>query len=86
VSPDFINRALSNLIAARITSVARPRSLPTIVQVEAGDVTGLTGESFVVCHDLFTLPQAVFRRYLGHLPPRHMLRVEDALKVALGLA
>jgi mRNA interferase MazF len=85
VSADFINLALRNVTVARITSVERDRALPTFVAVEPGEVAGLPARSFVVCHDLFTLPKSVFRRHVGTLPARRLLEVEVALRRALDL-
>lgn len=84
VSSHAVNQALGNVIAARISSVARGRALPTVVSLEPG-TAGLPSESFVVCHDLFTLPKACFRRALGRVPSQKLFEVEKALRVALDL-
>lgn len=85
VSPDFLNRALSNVIVARVTAVDRERGLPTFVRLDDDDVPELPVPSFVVAHDLFTLPKGAFRRRLGEIPAQRLLAVEDALRVALDL-
>jgi mRNA-degrading endonuclease toxin of MazEF toxin-antitoxin module len=85
VSADRLNRVLAYVNAARVTSVARERSLPTYVRVDAheGD---LPEQSFILCHDLHTISQAALRDRIGSLGPYRMTEVEDALRTALDLA
>ena len=85
VSWQPIQKALGTAIVARITSAEKRRSLPTAVQVEAGE-GGLERSSVVLCHDLFTIDRGLFRRHAGTLSVRKMLEVEDALRRALDLA
>ena len=84
VSWQPIQQALDAAIVARITSVEKKRSLPTVVPLEAGE-GGLDRRGYVVCHDLFTLDRAVFRRYVGHLSQATLSEVEHALGRALDL-
>lgn len=84
VSWQPVQDALGAAIVARITSVEKARSLPTTVRLEAGD-GGLDRPGYVLCHDLFTLDAAVFRRHAGDLPAARMLAVESALRRALDL-
>jgi mRNA-degrading endonuclease toxin of MazEF toxin-antitoxin module len=86
VSPEYVNEPLANAIVARITSVRRSRTLPTFVPLAAEDIPGLPEESFVICHDLFTVPQSVLRRPLGELPVHRILQLDAALRVAVGLS
>lgn len=72
-------------IVARITSVERSRSLPSVVPLEAGEVDGLSEPSFVLCHDLSTLAQGGLVDSLGSLPAPRMLEVERALLFSLGM-
>lgn len=85
VSAEAINRSLANVTVARITSVDRERSLPTFVALEPDDVAGLPARSFVICHDLFTLPKELLGRRVGVLAAHRMLAVEAALRRALDL-
>lgn len=85
VSPDFLNRALANVVVARVTAVERERGLPTFVQLRSDDVPGLPEPSYVITHDLATLPKGIFRRLLGELPAQRLLEVDEALRVALDL-
>lgn len=85
VSAEPINRALDNVITARIMSVDRERSLPTHVAIEPGELEELPKRSFAICHDLFTLPKLRFRRRLGSLAPPRVIQLEAALRRALDL-
>lgn len=84
VSWQPVQQALSSAIVARITSVERKRSLPTAVELEAGEA-GLDRGGYVLCHDLFTLDRDLFGRYAGALSPLRLLEVEEALRRALDL-
>ena len=82
VSWQPIQQALESAIVARITSVEKQRSLPTAVQLRAGEA-GLDQGGYVLCHDLVTLDREVFRRHVGRLSPAKLLEVEEALRRAL---
>lgn len=72
-------------IVARITSVARERALPTAVSLEPGEIEGLPRASFVLAHDVFTLPEGHLVEHLGGLRSERMLEVDEAMLTALGL-
>jgi mRNA-degrading endonuclease toxin of MazEF toxin-antitoxin module len=75
-----------NVMVLRITKEERHRELPSVVVVEPEADTGLSVRSFVLCHDLLTLPQdALDPRAKGRLPVGKMLEVEDKLRYALDL-
>jgi mRNA-degrading endonuclease toxin of MazEF toxin-antitoxin module len=84
VSWDAVNRAGLRPIAARITSAERRRSLPTFVELERGE-GGLSEPSYVLAHELFTLPPTAFRRRSGELSLGKLIAVEAALRAALDL-
>jgi len=84
VSWQPIQNALSAAIVARITSVAKSRSLPTSVALDAGE-GGLQQPGYVLCHDLVTINRHSFRRHSGALTTPRLLEVEDALRQALDL-
>jgi len=74
-------------IVARITSVARERSIPTVVALAPGELSGLPDRSLVVCHDVFTLLTAdALVEHLGTVTPERLLEVEAALRFSLGLS
>jgi mRNA interferase MazF len=85
VSWQPIQDALKAAVVARITSVAKTRSLPTAVALDAGE-GGLEQPGYVLCHDLFTIDRDLFRRHMGSLSPSRLLDVEDALRRALDLS
>jgi mRNA-degrading endonuclease toxin of MazEF toxin-antitoxin module len=84
VSWQPIQQALKAAIVARITSVEKKRSLPTAVELGAGEA-GLERGGYVLCHDLFTIERDVFRRFSGRLSPTRLLEVDEALRRALDL-
>lgn len=83
VSAQALNRVLTEVILARITSVDRERAIPSFVTLDVGEV--LPERIFVICHNLFTLPTSVLRDHAGTLTADRMLEVDDALRHALGL-
>jgi len=72
-------------IVARITSIQRMRTIETVVALEAAEVDGLPLASFVLAHELFTLPDGSLVEHLGALQPERMIEVDAATLVALGL-
>lgn len=80
VSNNQRNAALSDVLVARITSTPRP-ALPTIVTLEAGD----TPDGSVLCDDIFPAYRDELWRHLGALQPGTMRRVDQALRIALGI-
>jgi mRNA-degrading endonuclease toxin of MazEF toxin-antitoxin module len=74
-----------NPIVARITSVDRERSLATAVALDADEVDGLPQASFVLGHDLYTLPASDLVKHLGWLQWERMLEVDSAVLTALGV-
>jgi mRNA-degrading endonuclease toxin of MazEF toxin-antitoxin module len=83
VSAQALNRALSEVTVARITAVERERAIATFVALEAGEV--MAERSFVICHNLFTIPVSELREQIATLSASRMLEVEDALRQALDL-
>ncbi|HYY78581.1 MAG TPA: type II toxin-antitoxin system PemK/MazF family toxin [Actinomycetes bacterium] len=55
-------------------------------EVPVGPAHGLDRDSALNCNHLATLPKARFGRYRGRLGPAELARLDDALRVALGLA
>lgn len=73
-------------IAVRITSVERPRSVPTVIALAPGEVEGLPENSYVLCHDLMTVRDGGLVEQIGRIPWRRMVEVEDRLAFLLGLS
>jgi mRNA-degrading endonuclease toxin of MazEF toxin-antitoxin module len=75
-----------HVVVVRITKEERYRTIPSVVVVEPEPDTGLSVRSFVLCHDLLTIPQtALDPRPKGRMPFSKMLEVEMKLKYALDL-
>jgi mRNA interferase MazF len=81
VSNNQRNAALESVLAVRITTSPK-RPLRSIVELEAG-VDPLVGR--VLCDDLNQLWADEVVADLGAVSPGTMRRVNDALRVALGL-
>jgi mRNA interferase MazF len=72
---------LRNVCVAVVTTTIR--GVPTEVQV--GVTEGLNHDSVVNCDDLATVSKATLVRHRGSLGPEATYRLDDALRVALGL-
>jgi mRNA interferase MazF len=75
------NRKLSSLLAARITTTDKHASLPTLVPLQQDDP--LVG--YVNTDDLQQLFRDELGQLLGSLAPVTLMRVNEALRIALGL-
>jgi mRNA-degrading endonuclease toxin of MazEF toxin-antitoxin module len=84
VSWNAINRGLRSPIVCLVTSLRRERSLPTHVPIPAGEA-GMDTDSWVLCHELVTLPGEHFRREIGTLSGPLLAEVEMGLRRALDL-
>jgi hypothetical protein len=74
-------------VVARITTVARERSLPTVVAVPAGDVEGLTEDSFALAHELFLAgPAAPALEPAGRLSAAKLVELRHALAWTFALS
>lgn len=81
VTRDRAIPVLRSVCVAVITSTIR--RAPTEVAVGLGE--GLSRESVVNCDDLATVSKSVLGRYRGSLGPEATYRLDDALRIALGL-
>ncbi len=84
VSTRLVTLKLSPIVA-RITGVNRERALATVVALPAGELEALSQDSFILGHDLFTLPTGALVEHLGWLQSERMLEVDDAVLRALGI-
>jgi len=89
VQSDHNNARLNETIIAAITSnvsrVHEPTQLLIEVGTPEGAATGLLRDSAVRCDRLLTIPQGDIRRVIGRLSDALMLKINDCLKVSLGL-
>lgn len=72
---------LANVTVAGITS--RVRGLPTEVPVDHRH--GLERESVINCDNLFTIPKSAIGRRRGRLDPESVVRLREAMMIALDL-
>jgi hypothetical protein len=67
-------------VVARITTVARERSMPTDVAIDAGEVDGLPERCFALTHDLFLAgPEAPAIEQAGRLTTQRLVELRGAL-------
>lgn len=82
VSNNQRNRALRDVLGARITTADKP-ALPTVIDLGRPDFP-LVGR--VLCDDVLPIPKdRLANAPMGALTPRTMSRVDDGLRVALAL-
>jgi mRNA interferase MazF len=82
-----VNRIAEPLSAVTV-AVVTGTSGPASTHVSIGPDCGVTkyNESYVNCTDLHTVDKPRLRRRLGLLDPGEMRRVEECVRVILGLA
>ncbi|WP_435008421.1 type II toxin-antitoxin system PemK/MazF family toxin [Tundrisphaera lichenicola] len=89
VQDDRNNRRLETTIVAASTSNLRNVSQPTQLQIDPstpeGQGSGLLLASAVKCENHFTVSVSAIQP-IGSLDPVSMARVDDCLKVSLGLS
>lgn len=83
LSVNALVQRLSSVTVAVITGTAGPPS--THVQVDSD--AGLTGRevSYANATDLHTIPKARLRKRRGRLSPPELTKLEDAVRIYLGL-
>jgi mRNA interferase MazF len=81
-----VNRIAEPLAAVTVAVISRTAG-PRTTHVQVGADTGLTkyAESFVNCTDLHTVAKPRLRRRIGLLAPAELGRVEDSIRLVLGL-
>lgn len=84
LSPDLVNENSPVVIVAAITSQKADRVFPFETLLEAGEA-GLPRESKVMLVQLRTIDKARITGHYGVASDETMSRVEQALKVAVGL-
>lgn len=81
VTRDAAIPILANVTVAYVTSTTR--GLATEVPLDAG--LGLRDDCVVNCDNVMTLPKHGLLRRLGALGPAELRRLDEALRIALGL-
>jgi mRNA-degrading endonuclease toxin of MazEF toxin-antitoxin module len=85
VSAAALNQSLTNVIVARVTSRERERAYPTAVALDPTDTAAVREPSYVICHDILTVPADVLVERWGALPVEQLVAVEAGLRAALDL-
>ena len=84
VQNDIGNKFSPTVIAAAITSQQGKTSLPTHIEVNAGDC-GLAKDSVVLLEQVRTIDKRRLKEKMGTLDDGSMFRVDHALSVSFGL-
>ena len=84
IQNDVSNKYSPVTIVAAMSSQFSDPPHPREVIVEPG-ISGLTRSSAVVVNQIRTVDRQRLLRKLGHLDPETMTRVDEALKITLGL-
>lgn len=72
-------------IVASLTTTVRERGIPTYVEVEPTPTNGLRETSFIVCHELATIPREMLGgEPIGRLDLEGVFKLRAALMVAIG--
>ena len=84
---DIGNRICPTIIVTPLITAARARNLFFSVQITHRDVPGLPENMVTLLFQLFTLPRDSLsaKNYVGIVPPAVMKRVDEGLKISLGL-
>ena len=85
VQNDIGNKYSPTIIAAAITSKLDKARLPTHIELSATDY-GLTKDSVILLEQIRTIDKRRFKERIGELPLSIMRRVNDGLKISLGVS
>lgn len=85
VQNDVGNKYSPTIIIAAITSQINKAKLPTHVEVLGADY-GLSKDSVVLMEQVRTIDKRRLKEKIGHLDDPLMGRVDEALRISLGLA
>lgn len=82
VTRDTAIPLLGNVTVAMVTTTQRG----LLTEVPLGEAQGLAWDCCANCDNLSTIPKTRLVRRLGSLGPAELRRLDDALRIALGLA
>jgi mRNA interferase MazF len=90
VQADFYNQRISSVLVAAVTSNLARRGDPAHclidVAIPEGKLTGLSRTSLISCLNLAVMPKADLGQKISELSAHTMLKIDDCLKAALGMA
>lgn len=84
IQNDIGNRYSPTVIVAAVTSQIDKGRLPTHVELKAGE-HGLERDSVVLLEQVRTIDKRRLREKVAHLGEEVMRKVDDALRISLGL-
>lgn len=84
VQNDVGNKYSPTVIAAAVTSKLDKARLPTHIEISALDY-GLTKDSVILLEQIRTIDKRRLKERIGELPLSVMRRVNDGLKISLGV-
>ena len=84
VQNDVGNRFSPTVVALAVTSQIQKARLPTHVRIDAGE-SGLSSASVILAEQIRTLDKRRLQKRIGKIAPATLEKVEDAMRVSLGL-
>lgn len=84
IQNDIGNKYSPTIIGVCLTSKIYKAKLPTHVLLQAADY-GLSSDSLVLCEQIKTLDKSRLRHKLAVLKPVDQARIDQALKLSIGL-
>lgn len=84
IQNDIANEYSPVVIVAALTTAVGPKEYPTEVRVRAPE-GGLKQDSVVLLNQIRTIDKQRLIAYWGRLSPETMRKVDEALKISLGL-
>jgi len=85
IQNDISNRHSPITIVAAVSSQFRTPAHPREVPIATGARTGLSGPSAVILNQIRSIDRARLEKRLGSLDAATMRRVDEAIKISLGL-
>lgn len=84
VQNDIGNKYSPTIIVAAITSQINKAKLPTHIEISSSDY-GLPKDSVVLLEQIRTIDKKRLREKIGHFDEDMMNKVDDCLKISIGL-
>ena len=84
IQNDIGNKYSPTIIIAAITSQINKAKLPTHIEINAPDY-GLPKDSVVLLEQIRTIDKKRLREKIGHFDEEMMSKVDDCLKISIGL-
>ena len=85
VQNDVGNEFAATTIIAPLTTKGFSKEYPTNVKIPRG-ASGLKDDSTTLLSQIRTIDKSRLERKIGHLPESYLRKVDEAIKISLGLA